>query len=128
MVAVVAHASECIIMFLIIDFSIEYGYIRLSLACPRLQDCALKIIRPNYTLKAIRPKPYAQNHTPKTIPLKPYPQKPYAQSQTICPNPYAQNHTPKTIHPKPYPQKPYAQSQTICPNPYAQNHTPKRVT
>jgi len=128
--------------------------ILLSLACPRLQGCAPKIIRPNYTPKAILPKPCAQNHTPKTIRpkpnhmLKPTRQKPCAQNHTPKSNtpkaklePYAQNHTPKTIcpkaicpkanhtpkpiHPKLSPQN--HTPQTIRPKTYAQNHAPKTI-
>ena len=74
----------------------------------------------------IRPKPYAQNHMPKTICLKPYTQshmpkaipaytqKPYAQSQTIR---LKLNHRPKAIHQN-YPPKA---------TPYTQNHTPKPI-
>jgi len=59
----------------------------------------------------VRPKPYTQNHPPKTI----------------RPKRDAQKHRPTTMRPKPYDQRPYAQSQTLRPNPYTQNHTPKTI-
>ena len=97
--------------------------ILLSLACPRLQGCALKIVCPNYPPKAIHPKPYPQNHTPKAIRPKSYP-----KIYTPKAKPYSQNNTPKTIHPKPSAQSQSHMPKAISAKPCTQNHTPKGFT
>jgi len=71
-VAEVSHASQCIIMFLIIDICIYYNHILLSLAHPRLQDCTPKMISPKSSIQTVYLYPYAQNHSPKVLRPKPY--------------------------------------------------------
>ena len=100
--------------YLVWVYTFELSLPSFARLCP--QNHMSKLYAQSHTPTA---KPYAENHMPKTIRLKPY-----AHRETICLKP---NHTPKTMRPKSYAQKPYTQSQTIRPKSYTQNHMPKTI-